>query len=637
MISCGRRAGAAIGNTFKLGFGQTAGESNPEQSTAPSLDDVETCGSVLTPNPEIWDSKVQQLLAAGKDNAFFVLDFDRTMTKCFAENGSRGWCSHDILASHTKMSWSCKRMMELLLEKYHPIETDPNMSSEEKSPHMVEWYSLVTQMIAMQGLTQSDIAQAVEECKDFRLRAGVEELFQLAHCAGIPIIVLSAGLGNIIEEVIRQCIRKPSGEIGEEWENVKVFSNTFLWDGDGKHVGFSKPTIHPFNKSMGYAPSDVLDFIKGREHAVLCGDSMGDLTMAHGTEATNVLKLGFLNDRVDACLPKYSAVGAFDRLVLNDESFDTILDVLRTLCTVNPAHLLPSTVTPCVTANPLKWRHKVQHLMDAGTEKTFFVLDFDRTITKCFLDTGERSLGCHDILASIPKVSWQCKRTLQILLERYYPIETDPHITNEEKSKQMVDWYSMVNALLEGQELTPDDIVSAVAQCNDFSFRSGVEELFQFAHTHGIPIIILSAGLGNIIEEVVKQCFHKPCGKTGESWENVRVFSNNLLWSGDGSAQFSQPILHPFNKSLCDATADLCEFIRGRHVGILAGDGLSNLTMAIGHETTEVLKLGFLNERMDERLAKYTGDDAYDRVVLNDGGFEPILEVLRNMVKGVSA
>lgn len=275
--------------------------------------------------------------------------------------------------------------------------------------------------------------------------------------------------------------------------------------------------------------------------------------------------------------------------------------------------------------------------MDAGTEKTFFVLDFDRTITKCFLDTGERSLGCHDILASIPKVSWQCKRTLQILLERYYPIETDPHITNEEKSKQMVDWYSMVNALLEGQELTPDDIVSAVAQCNDFSFRSGVEELFQFAHTHGIPIIILSAGLGNIIEEVVKQCFHKPCGKTGESWENVRVFSNNLLWSGDGSAQFSQPILHPFNKSLCDATADLCEFIRGRHVGILAGDGLSNLTMAIGHETTEVLKLGFLNERMDERLAKYTGDDAYDRVVLNDGGFEPILEVLRNMVKGVSA
>jgi len=264
----------------------------------------------------------------------------------------------------------------------------------------------------------------------------------------------------------------------------------------------------------------------------------------------------------------------------------------------------------------------------------FFVIDFDRTITKCFLENGiDKCLDSHDTMASIPKVTWQCKKTMEILMDKYYPIETDPYMSCEEKTGHMVEWYSLVNALLEAQGILQNDVASAVAECKDFRLRSGVGELFRFAYTAGIPVIILSAGLGNIIDEVVKQCIHKPSGAVGEVWENVRTFSNTLQWNGDAKekAWFSEPILHPFCKSLKDAPGDIKELIGGRHVAVLAGDSMGDLTMADGVETSEVLKVGFLNERVDERLAKYTGEGGFDRVVLNDGGFDPLLEVLRRM------
>jgi len=595
--------------------------------------EAEMIASVLTPRPSNWDSKVQTLLTAGKDDVFFVLDFDRTMTKCFTEDGSRGADSHDILGSHSKISWSCKRMMELLMEKFYPIETDPNLSHDTKGESMVEWYTLVNNLIAQQGITRDDVRQAVEECKDFRLRAGVNEIFQLAHSAGIPIIVLSAGLGNVIEEVIRQCIPKPTGELGTEWENVRVLSNSLLWDADGKHTGFSEPILHPFNKSMKDAPAHMLEFISGRNNAIIMGDGLGDLTMADGTEAKEVLKFGFLNERIDERLTKYTAQGAWDRLVLNDESFDGILGVCQTLCTVNPTHVLnlPRTATPCVTPNPTRWAQKVKHLLEAGKDKMFFVIDFDRTITKCFLENGDKSLDSHDTMASIPKVTWQCKKTMEILMDRYYPIETDPDMSAEEKTGHMVEWYSLVNALLEAQGILESDVATAVAECKDFRLRSGVGELLRFAHSNGIPVIVLSAGLGNIIDEVLKQCIHKPNGSVGEAWENVRVFSNTMKWDKASRATFSTPILHPYCKSLKNAPGDIHELIKGRHVAVLAGDSTGDLTMADGVETSEILKIGFLNERVDERLAKYTGAGGFDRIVLNDGGFDPLLEVLRKM------
>lgn len=302
---------------------------HPNLALLTSAQESVSWNPVVTVNPISWNAKVGRMLQAGPDKTFFVLDFDRTITKCYREDGGRALDCHDILASCPKISWGCKRMMELLMDKYYPIEIDAKMTRAEKIPHMVEWYKLTNQLLAAQGLNRTDVEAAVSGCKNFRLRSGVEELFQIAHRKGIPVIVMSAGLGNVIEEVIRQCIRKPSGEVGTPWDNVRVLSNTLLWNPAGQFKAHSEPLIHMFNKGMQDAPQDVKDLIHGRHVSVLCGDGLGDLTMADGHQTTTVLKVGFLNEKIEERMEQYCADGAYDRVVLNDGTYEPVLDMLR--------------------------------------------------------------------------------------------------------------------------------------------------------------------------------------------------------------------------------------------------------------------------------------------------------------------
>jgi len=299
----------------------------------------------------------------------------------------------------------------------------------------------------------------------------------------------------------------------------------------------------------------------------------------------------------------------------------------RTACST-----LTSTRHPLLTVNPPEWREKVQHAMKGGADNIFWVCDFDRTLTKCFLEDGNRSLDCHDILASIPKITPECKQIMEEMMEYYYPIEIHPTMTREEKIPYMVEWYAKVNFLLNRQNLEKADVAAAVAGCTNFRIRQGVEEAFKLAYEMNIPIIIVSAGLGNVIEEVVRQRIPMPEGAKDVSWPNVRVLSNTIQWDADErQCGFSEPLIHMYNKSLQDAPTEIRDMIKGRSVGMLCGDGLGDLTMAHGHQTTDVLKFGFLNEKVEERLPKYVAPDAYDCIVLNDGDFDSVLELLRGL------
>lgn len=335
------------------------------------------------------------------------------------------------------------------------------------------------------------------------------------------------------------------------------------------------------------------------------------------------------------------AQGAHD-LEMNAQGVaDYVADRVRSLSSgqVQSRDLIPSNVilprieyNLVVTVNPPAWERKVQHVLEAGHEKVFLVLDFDRTVTRCFLEDGSKSLDCHDILASIPKITRDCRQKMEDMMEKYYPIEIHPTMTREEKVPYIAEWYSMVNALLAAQNITRDDVSAAVAGCKRFCLRSGVQEVFGIANRRRIPIVILSAGLGNVIEEVILQKIWTPQGKKGDDWPNVRVLSNTLQWDENGNhTGFSEPLIHMYNKSLQDAPGDLRKLIEGRHVGILCGDAVNDVHMAQGHETSELLKVGFLNEKAEQRLPNYIGPGGYDRVVLYDGTYEPVLEVLRRL------
>jgi len=65
-------------------------------------------------------------------------------------------------------------------------------------------------------------------------------------------------------------------------------------------IGFKGELLHVFNKNEhSIHKSDYFEKIRHRDSVILLGDSLGDLRITEGAQnCTNLLKIGFLNDKV---------------------------------------------------------------------------------------------------------------------------------------------------------------------------------------------------------------------------------------------------------------------------------------------------------------------------------------------------
>uniref|UniRef100_A0A8C7KE54 5'-nucleotidase, cytosolic IIIB n=1 Tax=Oncorhynchus kisutch TaxID=8019 RepID=A0A8C7KE54_ONCKI len=147
-----------------------------------------------------------------------ISDFDMTLTR-FAYNGKRCPTSHNILDNSKLISEECK--LKDLLNTYYPIEIDSKRTAEEKLPLMVEWWTKAHTLLVQQRI-RKDLLQDVVKESDAMLREGYQLFFDHLQEHSIPLLIFSAGLGDVLEEVIRQA--------GVFHPNVKVFSNYMDFD-----------------------------------------------------------------------------------------------------------------------------------------------------------------------------------------------------------------------------------------------------------------------------------------------------------------------------------------------------------------------------------------------------------------------
>lgn len=152
-------------------------------------------------------------------------------------------------------------------------------------------------------------------------RDETDEVFHKLHSEKIPLIVLSAGIGDVVQLIL--------AHENLLTDNVSVVSN-FLKvsedeDGLSTILGFKdEKLIHVFNKNENayidthknvrvttiiYLTSNKIIFIvklnflcccqdthlSGRFNVILLGDSLGDANMDGGIPYNTVLRIGFLN------------------------------------------------------------------------------------------------------------------------------------------------------------------------------------------------------------------------------------------------------------------------------------------------------------------------------------------------------
>uniref|UniRef100_A0A3B1J144 5'-nucleotidase, cytosolic IIIB n=1 Tax=Astyanax mexicanus TaxID=7994 RepID=A0A3B1J144_ASTMX len=145
-----------------------------------------------------------------------ISDFDMTLTR-FAYNGNRCPTTHSKYLDTLKAMYSEEKgKTHMNVKHYYPIEIDDTRSVEEKTPLMVEWWTKAHNLLVEQQIGKDQLAEAVRE-SNAMLREGYQGFFDLLKHHSIPLLIFSAGVGDILEEVIRHN--------GVFHPNVRVFSN----------------------------------------------------------------------------------------------------------------------------------------------------------------------------------------------------------------------------------------------------------------------------------------------------------------------------------------------------------------------------------------------------------------------------
>ncbi|KAM5274415.1 7-methylguanosine phosphate-specific 5'-nucleotidase [Ctenodactylus gundi] len=275
--------------------------------------------TVLMRHPERVREIVGALRRAGGDRLQVISDFDMTLSR-FAYNGKRCPSSYNILDNSKIISEECRKELTALFHHYYPIEIDPHRPIQEKLPHMVEWWTKAHDLLCQQRIHKLQIAQVVGE-SEAMLRDGHKTFFDTLHQNNIPLFILSAGIGDVLEEIIRQ--------MNLFYPNIHIVSNYMDFNEDGFLQGFKGQLIHTYNKnSSACENSSYFQQLQGKANILLLGDSMGDLTMADGVpEVQNILKIGFLNDKVEEQRERY--MDSYDIVLEKDETLDVVNGLLQ--------------------------------------------------------------------------------------------------------------------------------------------------------------------------------------------------------------------------------------------------------------------------------------------------------------------
>lgn len=198
-----------------------------------------------------------------KNNFYVAIDFDKTIT-------SKESCdSYD--ASGNMLGEEYKKKNFELYQKYAPVELNYTISFEDKYKSMEEWYNGVMSLFYKYHLTEEKLNKSVNT-SNLIFRAGAKDFLHKMYKNNIPVIILSAGIGNVIEHFLKKN--------GCYYDNIDIISNFIKFDKIGKMEKYNDEIIHTLNKTMdGHITRKIAKKIEDRQYRLLFGDFIEDKKM----------------------------------------------------------------------------------------------------------------------------------------------------------------------------------------------------------------------------------------------------------------------------------------------------------------------------------------------------------------------
>ncbi len=274
--------------------------------------------NIFIPNPTEFERKKQVIRAGGPSLLHVVTDFDKTFTHS-VWNGKKHNSLIELIRTHNYISLEYSKEAFGLFDKYHPMEFDANLDVETKKKMMLEWWTTHGRVMAKHGMTKEVVDRVVKE-QPIYFREGLRKFLDTLDDRHVPLLIFSASVSNFLEGFLKK---------EHLWKgNIHLVSNRFVFDAKGITTGYDESMIiHTFNKGEeALRGSAYSSLVTNRKNVVLIGDTLGDATMADGLKHNCVIKIGFLNEKIEANLPHYQK--AFDVVILNDGPFDFVNELM---------------------------------------------------------------------------------------------------------------------------------------------------------------------------------------------------------------------------------------------------------------------------------------------------------------------
>jgi len=263
-----------------------------------------------------------------------------------------------------------------------------------------------------------------------------------------------------------------------------------------------------------------------------------------------------------------------------------------------------------------------------GAKKLHVLADFDRTITKSFVNGKEVRSLMEFFRSSEKYISKDYAEKSTALANFYRPIESDPVITLEEKKDKMEEWWTKHFDLLIESGLNKKHLKTMIENAEKegfLEFREGFFDFLDMLKEKEIPLIIISSsGLGVTIEMFLD--------KYKKMYPNVHIITNEYLWDEEGNAiGVKKPIIHVFNKdeSSIRKFPELHDKLKNRKNVILLGDSLGDLGMISGFEYDALLSFGFLEENIEKNMPLY--EKKYSVILTENPDFSEINKLVKKI------
>ena len=241
----------------------------------------------------------------------------------------------------------------------------------------------------------------------------------------------------------------------------------------------------------------------------------------------------------------------------------------------------------------------------------YVITDFDHTLTE---KTSKSSWG---VLETLNILKEETKAKFEDNKNYYLPIENNLNIEEAKRKQLMKEWTDNNLNLLINSNISKETIKKASYKKDCMKLRKGVKSFLKYTYKEKIPVIIISAGITEVIKNFLKanNCLY----------ENMYIISNKIKYKNKIFKGFKNKTIYSSNKHKVNYSKIIKKIKKEK--AILLGDNISDTLMAPKNKQN-ILKIGFLNNYIEN---KELFQNAYDLVYDNRVSFIKIINIIKKL------